>query len=414
MTYLSKQDYYEYAHVAFARGLAFSAEGQAKAATEHALECSAFHQAAGMSAYAISYMGLATVALHMQGQLHAAWLTCQHAIQLGSETTHAAFGLIYGRQADVLREWNQLDTALDLALQGHQLSRQPGYELYFPHVCMALVRIHLARGDSEAANKVLQQVAQAPLIVGNSYFHAWLISVEQARLWLAAGDLARATRWAQELAHSERLSSPFAREREDLARARILLAQEKPEEALLLLGSLLEGATKQERWDHVIEMLLLQALAYQMHHEMQQALAVLAQAVSIAQPEGYIRRFLDEGPLMVALLSKLREQERKQGPTPYLDSLLAAFFPERRASQSAPTSEDVSRHPMLDPLTEREQEVLSWLAHGASNQEIAERLVITIDTVKRHVTHIYAKLGVTNRVQGAERGRTLGLLPDLP
>ena len=130
----------------------------------------------------------------------------------------------------------------------------------------------------------------------NPYFRA-VISVEQVRLWLANGNLECAVQWAQELGFSERPISSFARECQDVARAQILLAQEKATEALELLAPLLINAQTTERWDNVIEMLLLQAQAYQMSHEMQKALAVLTQAVSIAQPEGYIRRFVDEGPL---------------------------------------------------------------------------------------------------------------------
>ena len=110
VTHLSGHNHYEYALVAYARAMAFFAAGQAKAATQSALESSAFYQAAGgMIGSAISHMGRATVALHIQGQLHAVWRTCQRAIQLGTEAgdpAHAAVGLIYARQADILREWN--------------------------------------------------------------------------------------------------------------------------------------------------------------------------------------------------------------------------------------------------------------------------------------------------------------------
>ena len=417
LAYLSEQDHYEHALVAYAKALAFFNDGQAKAATQSALESSAFYQAARMIGPAISYMGMATIPLYSQGQLHAVWRTCQRAIHLGTEAgnpTYAAVGLIYARQADILREWNQLDEALDLALQGLQLIRQPGYEVYVHVTYLVLVRIHLARGDLEAATEALQQVAQAPEIVDNPHVRAWLFSVEQARLWLAGGELERAVNWAQELEQGERLPSPFAREREDVARARILLAQAKATEALEVLAPLLIDAQTTERWDHVIEMLLLQALAYQMRRELQQALTVLAHTVSIAQPEGYMRRFVDEGPPMATLLSKLREQERMQGPTPYLDRLLAAFNPKKKANQSAKTSEDVSIRPLSDPLSERELEVLRLLAQGSSNQDIAEVLVVALSTVKHHVSTILSKLGASNRTQAVAQARSLGLLPDEP
>src|SRR5256714_12425320 len=139
-----------------------------------------------------------------------------------------------------------------------------------------------------------------------------------------------ATHGAEELAQSARVPSPFARERQDVARARMLLAQKRPTEALSLLEPLQVDAQRQERVSHIIEMKVLQALAYQMCHQEQEARSALAQAVRLAEPEGYIRRFVDEGAPMELLLSQLREQERKQGPTPYLDSLLAAFSPSPR------------------------------------------------------------------------------------
>jgi LuxR family maltose regulon positive regulatory protein len=138
----------------------------------------------------------------------------------------------------------------------------------------------------------------------------------------------------------------------------------------------------------------------------------MAQALSIGEPEGYIRRFVDEGPLMATLLSKLRNQERKKGPTPYLDMLLAAFSPERKAGQFGKTGEDVSTHPLLDPLSERELEVLHLLARGASNLEIAEELVVAVNTVKHHVSMILSKLRASNRTQAVAQARSLGLLPD--
>ena len=218
------------------------------------------------------------------------------------------------------------------------------------------------------------------------------------------------------LAHEH---SPLAHEREDVARARILLVQKMPAEALSLLEPFQVDAEKQERWSHVIEIKVLQALAHSMRNEDQEALTVLAQALYLAEPENYIRIFVDEGTAMATLLSRLREQERKKGPAPYLDALLAAFSPEGITHKTLPTTSGQPRgrvleQPLVEPLSERELEVLHWIARGDSNQEIADALVIALDTVKRHVTHIFEKLGVNNRVQAVARARALGLLSDEP
>src|SRR5439155_6164814 len=147
------------------------------------------------------------------------------------------------------------------------------------------------------------------------------VIVEWVPFWLASGALDRAVFWVQELAQQASVASPLRRERQDVARARILLAQKRPSEALSLLEPLQVIAEQQERLSHVIEMKVLQALAYQMVDQEQDALSILSQAVRLSEPEGYIRIFLDEGAPMASLLPSLRQQ----GPTPYLATLLAAF-----------------------------------------------------------------------------------------
>jgi len=147
---------------------------------------------------------------------------------------------------------------------------------------------------------------------------------------------------------------------------------------------------------------------------MKEAIGALSQAVQLAEPEGYIRCFLDEGPLMATLLSRLRRQEHKHRPTPYLDEVLAAFhLADTGAEQrSERTGQPRMVQPLLDPLSERELEVLCLMIQGDSNQKIAETLVLSIDTVKRHVSNIFSKLGVHTRVQAVAQARSLGLLRD--
>jgi LuxR family maltose regulon positive regulatory protein len=309
--------------------------------------------------------------------------------------------------ADVLRQWNRLDEALDLVLGAIRLSEQTEtiVALYLGYT--VLMRVYLARGEMDAARRAFQHAEEALMKTYSPYRRDAYLIVDWVQFWLASGELQRAIRWAQELAQQTRVNSPFAREREEVARARMLLAQKRPTEVLSLLEPLLVNAEKQERLSHVIEMQVLQALAHHLRDEEQDALDTLAQAVHLAEPEGYIRSFVDEGTLMYPLLTALRERERKRGPTPYLDSLLDAFAQQEGAAQAT--------QPLTsDHISPREREVLHLLAQGCSNQEIADALVVTVETVKRHVSSLLAKLGVDNRTQAAMRAHALGLYSEQP
>src|SRR5260370_38114627 len=160
-----------------------------------------------------------------------------------------------------------------------------------------------------------------------------------------------------------------------------------------------------QRWGPVIEVRLLQALAYQMLEEGVLALSFLSEAVRLAEPEGYICSFVDEGPPMAALLSRLREEQYKAVLTPYLDMVLAAFPRQSAIHEPQPgrITEPTIAQTLQDPLSEREREVLRLLAQGASNQEIAQELAIVVDTVKRHVSQILSKLAVKNRLQAVRQ-----------
>jgi LuxR family maltose regulon positive regulatory protein len=182
--------------------------------------------------------------------------------------------------------------------------------------------------------------------------------------------------------------------------------------ALKLLEPVLVRATAGLRRGHIIEIRLLQARAYQIRQEETQALDALSEAFRLSEPEGYIHSFVDEGAPMEALLYQLRRRTGKHGPTPYLDRLLAAFQQKSMAQMQTAEPAKAKAQPLPEPLSERELQVLQLLAYGASNQEIAQELVIVIDTVKRHVSHIFAKLGVNNRVQAVRQARELGLLDE--
>ena len=277
-----------------------------------------------------------------------------------------------------------------------------------------LMRIYLARGEMDAARSAFQQAEEALEKTYSPYRRDVYVIVDWVQFWLASGALDRAERWAQEVAQQPRVPSPLARERQDVARARILLAKKRPAEVLSLLGPLEVTAEQQERLGHLIEIKVLQALAYRMRRQDREALAALAQAVRLAEPEGYVRIFADEGAPMAALLSRLRARKREHRSSLYLDTLLAAFLPHGTKSEHRPEQAEqcMMGQPQRDQLSEREREVLRLLVRGDSNQEIAETLVLSIDTIKRHVSNIFAKLGVHTRVQAAARASALGLLSD--
>jgi LuxR family maltose regulon positive regulatory protein len=403
------------------RAYYFSSLNDAVAAIQSGLQAGTLAQAAGRIALAMSFMGSTAALMIGTGQLHEAQWLSQQAIQLGTQpgglvSPDAGWPKVW--QAEIQREWNHLDAARSLAEDAVSLCKQRISLAALVHLLFGyaiVMRVSLSCGDYDAASSALQQFECLGRKM-NQYIYmdvrSRFITVEEIRLWLACGELDRAKHWTKELGIGKRRGSgfPFIREREEVALARILLAQAQPTLALEKLEPVLVRATTGKRWGHVIEIRLLQALAYQMRQEKEQALGALSEAVRLAELEGYIRSFLDEGAPIEALLYQLRKQNRRSGPTPYLDTLLTAFQQESKTHLSAGKS--IEAYQLPESLSERELEVLQLLVRGASNQEIAQELVITIDTVKRHISHIFSKLGVKNRIQAVKQAQELGLLDE--
>jgi LuxR family maltose regulon positive regulatory protein len=406
------------------RALYASPTNNAVAAIESGLQSGSLAQAAGKTALTIGAIGATVMYMIGAGRLHEVQQLTQQARQLGTQpgglvSPDVCWPAIW--QAEVLREWNKLDAALELVEEAISLSSQTttivsiGYSL-FGYV--VLMRIALSRGELGRASSALQEFEHIKMHMNQPlalHYHSLFTTVDQVRLWFACGERDRALRWAEELDLGAQHRAPFAREREEVAYARVRLATQQPVLALERLELVLQRARAGQRWGHVIEIRLLQARAHQMCHEISQALEALSEAVRLAEPEGFIRSFVEEGAPMAALLYSLREEQRKAGATPYLDTLLAAFsqksqMQEHRLKQAAGHT---TSQPHLDPLSERELEVLQLLVEGASNQEIAQALVIARDTVKRHVSHIFSKLGVQNRIQAERQARELRLLDEI-
>ena len=241
------------------------------------------------------------------------------------------------------------------------------------------------------------------------------VPAQQARLQLAQGEVAAAARWAQQrgLGPDE---SGYPREPEYLVLARVLLAQDRPGAALTLLERLREAAVSQDRAGSVIEIGALQALALAAAGQENAAVDTLAGALTLACPQGYVRVFADEGPPMAALLGALvaaqrAEQAAARGvPLGCLARVLGAFG-GKPAAPGAGRGAAAVVPGLVEQLTARESQVLALLAAGAPNPRIAEQLVVSLDTVKKHVSHLLGKLGAANRTEAVTRARQLGLIP---
>jgi LuxR family maltose regulon positive regulatory protein len=337
------------------------------------------------------------------GLLRQAIQTHREALKLASKPGHRPVpyaGLAYAGMAELLYEWNDLAGALHHATECIGLSELGGRLSIVLAGRMVLALVYQAQGDVDRALETIQELERLAQRHGHAYVMAGIAEL-RVRLWLAQGSLAAASRWAQK----HRLSSDHelkvtAREIEQIAVARVLAARGECGRALRLLARLQEAAEAAERMKIVIKIGALQALAFRVQGDMNEAVSTLERALSLAEPEGYVRTFVDEGEPMAILLRRALSQ----GIAPDYTARLLDALRER----AAPVPPAVQ--PLIEPLTERELEVLRLIAAGLSNAEIARELVIAVSTVKTHINHIYGKLAVESRIQAAAKARESGLL----
>jgi LuxR family maltose regulon positive regulatory protein len=235
-------------------------------------------------------------------------------------------------------------------------------------------------------------------------------AAHRAKLDLLRGDMNAAERWAE--ANDLVLDDDFEfhREGEYLTLTRLLIAQRHFEQAHTLAERIRRIAQSTGKRHTELEALILLALIFSTQDETDQALFHLERAVAIAEPEGFIRVFVDEGQPMTRLLNTAL----KQGSAPgYVGRLLAAFSGDQPLP-AAPVTMQTDQSDLVEPLSERELEVLHHIAEGLTNLEVADRLFLSLNTVKAHTRNIYGKLDVHNRTQAVARARELGLLPGWP
>jgi len=322
-------------------------------------------------------------------------------------------GYIHIEFGRMLYELNELDHAEEHLTEGIKLCRQmaDGHAEKVGHFNLAKVKI--ARGDYEGAQVFMQEGEQAfhpSKVVYDlreaEYPHIWLwlkeVNLSELKAWLEINDFS-----PLEIAHFKtRLTITM--------QARVLLALEREfpkrsylKDALDLLAELYEMAENNGWGSKVIEILCLQAMAYSIQEEDdERALGILELAIKRAEPEAFIRTFVDEGPPMAHLLY---EALKREIAPEYVQQLLAAF-PVDEPEKDTVNQPKVSDSDWIEPLSDREIEVLRLVAEGLSRQEIAAKLVLSLNTVKTHARNIYSKLGANNQMQAVGKARALGLL----
>ncbi len=353
----------------------------------------------------------------LQGRLHQVAVTIEQAAQLAAE--HGGLqALINGADyyfilGDVWREWNQLDRAEQQLVQGMGLVKETATAdaEMITRGYLALARLQQARGESNQALATLDAFTQ---VADQRGFASTLLAhraAVRAQVELAQGNLAAAIQWAETQGLSEVSDLSYPREQEYLTLVRVCnaLGREHPaspflSQALVLLERLQEDAEAKMRMRSMLEILLLRALALQAQELHTESLTALGRALLLAEPEGYIRLFVDEGPPMVTLLRHAQKHKVVPG---YVMTLLEAAGEPRGAVSDRPALHSNS---LVELLTAREREVLQLLIDGASNREIAASLVLSINTVKKHILNLCGKLGVQSRTQAVARARTLNLL----
>lgn len=357
-----------------------------------------------------------------QGRLQQARQTLEQALQVASDSQGrrlpiASEALIW--LGDLAREWNDLEAAADYLTESIELAQQwselSSFDAYFP-----LMRVRLAQGDVEQAQDALESAKRIAYGSDITQLDDILADLHQAYYFSRLGDMDMVMRWAEKrnlVSGGSPEPYPVSNDKQDYIEAHLrkyehlvlshaLIQQGRADEALRLLDDLLAHARDLRRTDLLIEIQILRALTLQKEEREGDALEALAEALSLAEPGGFVRIFLDEGEPMMRLL----RIAASHGISPGYASTLLAAFDESKIPVIMEQHSTAHAQPIIEPLSERELDVLRLLAAGMSNSEIAEELVIAVSTVNSHCKSIYGKLNVHRRWDAMQRAQELGII----
>ncbi|MEN3315742.1 MAG: hypothetical protein V7605_1976, partial [Acidimicrobiaceae bacterium] len=342
-----------------------------------------------------------------QGRLGDALRIYEQALRLASEQGAAVLrgtADMYVGMSELSAERDDLSTATRHLLRSQQLGEHTGLPQNRYRWRVAMARIREAEGDLDGAVDLLNEAER--LYAGDFFPNVRPVPAVRVRVWIAHGRLGDALAWARERGLSVEDDLSYLREFEHLTLARVLLARHTTDgarrpldDANGLLGRLLGAAEEGARAGSVIQILVLQALAHQAGGDIPAALASLQRAVIMSEAEGYVRVFLDEGPPMATLL---RAAVKDGTASDYVRRLLASAT---RTELGTPVTQG-----LVEPLSDRELHVLRLLKSDLDGRDIAGELMVSLNTMRTHTSHIYTKLGVSNRRAAVRRAEELHLL----
>jgi ATP/maltotriose-dependent transcriptional regulator MalT len=388
------------------------------AASQTYLEASHLSQAAGDKVNALTAISLRGEVLQAQGLLHQSAGQFEQVLELARElaiptapvTGYALVGL--GR---AWCEWNDLEMSSSYVQDGLECGKKGDVQDVLLRGYVVQARIRQAQGELEGALEALKNADLAVRQIGVEGVTDW-VNAFRVQVWLARGETDAAIDWA----------SAYSRAMNDtifptiaIGLARVRLAQDRPQEALSLLEHARQSAYAVGRLGNAVQIMVVEALVHQAQGSFEQAYSTLSRLLPLAEPEGYLRIFLDEGEPMRLLIANFKSMIANQVPgtvleerrisIDYLNKILAAF-PVPSIPRTLKSIVDNLPSSALEPLSERELEVLHLMAAGLSNRDIARRDVVSINTVKTQVKSIYGKLGAHTRADALMAARQLGLI----
>lgn len=366
----------------------------------------------------LTFIGIAFILAEIKaalGRLHEAISVYQHILQLvpkaGNEDSLVGTSDLYRGLSELTCEQGHLETAEQHLLASKELGRRAVLTNWPQRLCITEARLRESQGDLDEALALLDEAER--VYVREPLPKVRPVAALKARVWIKQGRLADAQAWARQRRLSVKDALSYLCEFEHITLARLLVAQHRSDpqaghaqEAIRLLSRLLQAAETGRRMGSVIEILVMQALAWQAQGSPSEAQQSLARALALAEPQGYSRVFVDEGEEMRSLLAEFRENQPDRRLLAYANKLLLAAGP-LVGKQSATSGQKLE---MVEALSDREFEVLKLLATELSGPEIARQLTISLNTLRTHTKNIFNKLGANNRRAAVRRAQELGLL----